>query len=362
MKANAWISLSAIALVLGAARGQTTAAYIGQLVKPGTGNDSKARLEIRRVTNYGFRPGAESERSAQETDLLAGLAKASDWEVKAYLMDEIRYGGKSASIVPLSGYLNDPNLCEPAAMALLSIGVTEGSGAILPLIRTALIASTGKCAATLMRAAGSIRDNDPATVDFLIGMAANADRGVHYVALRGLADIGDPKARGILAAALKATDAFDRSQAVDLNLLFAMRLAERGSKADANAIAQDIRASGAAGGLRNVVVHADSTLEAIKNAVVSVNRAESKYGTVRTDAMRTDIRVDSGIHGGSIRVTATGGPYRVRISDLRGRRVLGFQGDGSGAREYSLGSLPMGIYRMSWEDAAGRQSRNLLLP
>ena len=339
-------------LLAGSGWGQTVETYIGQLVKPGTGNDSKARLEIRRVTNLSFRPTAESERQTQETTLLAGLAKMTDWQVKAYLMDEIRWGGKLPSVEPLAAYLGDANLCEPATMALMAIGVTEGADKIIPTIRTALASATGKCLVTMLRAAGSLRDGDAAVVDALIKNATSADRGTRFIALRGLANIGDVKGTTVLAEALKTTNSFDRYEYIDLNLLFAVRLAERGLKTEASDVAKAVKDLGTSAGLPNVVLHADSAAESIKTTV-AVRPMHKKV---------EDIRVGIKNSAGKIWVTAPeAGSYVLEVADLRGKLVRKLQGNGPGVSEFTVGSLPAGMYRMTWEGVAGKVSQSMVL-
>jgi hypothetical protein len=335
-------------IMVGNAASQTIDAYIGQLVKPGTGDDSKPRLEIRTKTNFTFRAGAESERQSQEALLLTGLTKMTDWEVRAYLMDEIRFGGKLASIPVLAPYLNDANLCEPATMALMSIGITEGADKIIPVIHPALISSTGKCSVTLMRAAGSLRDGDASTINFLLSAANNPDLGTRFIALRGLANIGDIRATTVLAEAIKSTNMLDHYQAVDLNLLFAIRLAQKGLKIEATAIANSVKTGGTSALQKNVVIHADSILDAIKVTVVAL------HARIDLKAARVDLRNSRGkIWVG----TPDGGPFSIQIQDLRGKIVRRFTGTGPGDSEFSLGSIPVGMYWMSWDGPSGTVSK-----
>lgn len=333
-------------LLVNPASAQGVDAYIGQLAKPGVGDDSPARLEIRRMTNLAFRPGAETERKAQETSLLSGLSSKPDWEVKDYLMEELGLEGKATAVTPLAAYLGDANLCEPAVMALLSIGTTEGADKVTPPLRTALGASTGRCRVTLMRALGSLRDRDPATVAILLVEAAGTDRTSAYMAQRGLANIGAIQARTALANALKSTDAYQRSQAVSLNLLYAQRLAEQGLKAEAVEIADAVKALGSEGNLRNVIANAESTLVVIGRTVAV---APPRHRTVAEPAGYAVRRV-----GGRLQVLVPApGAFSLRLADIRGRVLGELRGEGAGWYDLPKESCQSGIIRLIHPGRAG---------
>lgn len=331
-------------------RAQTADVYIAQVKKPGTGDDSPARLQVRRLTNFGFRPGAEAERAAHEAALLNGLKAAADWEIKAFLIEELRFCGKTAAIAPLAAYLADANLCEPAAQSLLGIATTEGSDKIIPTVRAALPSSAGKCRTTLMRAAGSLRDGDVAVIEILIQAAAGSDRAAATVALRSLANIGDPKARAPLAASLKAADPFDAFAGASLGLLLAQRLAERGLKSEATAVAEGVKVFGSLGGFANVSVHADITLELIRNMPAAVALPGGRGGLLAARAM-----------GGRLRVELPEGAFILKIADARGRLVAERHGNGAAPRSMEFAPGARGMYQVSWEGAAGRLSRAVVL-
>jgi hypothetical protein len=341
---------SASLVFCGLAGAQTADTYITQVKKPGTGDDSKARLEIRRLTNFSFRPTAETERSAHEASLLNGLKNATDWEIKAFLIEELRFDGKTAAISPLAAYLGDANLCEPAMQSLMGIATTEGADKVSPAVRTALPGSSGKCRTTLMRAAGSLRDGDAAVVDLLVKEAAGSDKAAVYIALRGLANIGDLKGRAALTAALKATDPYDAHVAASLNLLFAQRLAERGLKTEGNDVANAVKTFGTTGNFPNVVLHADSTLAAIKAIPTAVALPGAFAGRLSARAV-----------GGKIRIDVPAGAFTLKVADARGRVVASLRRGAAAERTVMVDPPVMGVYQVTWEGAAGRLSRSVVL-
>ncbi len=345
-------AVSALSAV--SAGAQTAADAIAQIKKPGGGNDAAARLEVRRLTNYSFRPGSESERQAQETALLAGLAKPVDWEIKAFLIEELRFCGKSASVDPLAAYLTDANLCEPAAQSLLGIASTEGPDKIIPAVRAALPSSQDKCRPTLMRAAGSLRDGSESTLASLTPSATSTDRNIRAIALRSLANIGSPLGKTAIAQAMNASDRLESMQAMALNLLFAERLAERGLKAEATEVANAVRSAAVTAVRPNVVLHADSTLAFIKSLPTAVPGG----GTAPPSGRFVFSRV-----GGRLRLDWPGaGPWRVRIADMGGRTRREWRGDGSAAIGWDAKALPSGIYRIVAERAGGARSAAFVNP
>ena len=100
------------------------------LVPPGTGDDTQVRFAINGVAVYVSRSGAEAERVMYALALIASLELAQDNEVKAFLIRQLQIAGREESIMPLSLFLLDERLCEPATQALLAIG-TQGAEKVL---------------------------------------------------------------------------------------------------------------------------------------------------------------------------------------------------------------------------------------
>ncbi|HKP97983.1 MAG TPA: hypothetical protein VJ385_19785 [Fibrobacteria bacterium] len=344
--------LAALALAAAATVGAQTAANgIAQLKKPGTGNDAAARLQLRTLTNTGYRPGAESERQAQENALLAGLANPVDWEIKSFLMEELRFGGKSASIAPLAAYLADTNLCGPAKEALTGISVTLGADAVVSAVRAALPASVGKCRTVLLQAAGSLRDTAASTITELIKDAASADRGARAMALRGLANIGDARGKAALAQAMAAADPLDAYHADALNLIFARRLAERGLRSDGLALANSVKSAAQAVRRGNVVIDADSAIGYIQGLPTGVHRGDAFVpgGPLLARA------------GSVLRLEWPGsGSYRVRVANLQGRFLREWAGAGNLSLAWDASALPAGVYHLMVERAEAARTFTFL--
>lgn len=345
--------LSIVHLAAGPSGAQTAGAHIDQLTRPGSGNDSVARTQLRKLTHDSFRPGAEGERAAQETALLKGLSEKPDWEVKSLLMEELGLAGKGPAVAPVSAYLSDANLCDFAAQSLLSIRSTENAPAVAAAIREALGktgapgAAAGKCRLSLMQAAGVLRDTAAAAVDILLAEAASADKATRLVAWRALANIGDLKAKAALETARQSANLFEQSQGVSLSLLFALRLGERGRKDQGLAVAQAVK-SAAKTDETHVVLYANFTLDSLGRMPVSLRDA----GAARMPGPLA-------AEGAMLRFE-TDGAFRLRIMDMSGRVRRELRGREPGAHSLTLEGLRAGVYTLIWEDEAGAVTRPLV--
>ncbi len=343
--------LPRVALLLawaGISWSQTTAAYITQLVLPGTGNDATARTQIRRFSNTTFRPGAETERASQELALLNGIQQRTEWQLRSHLMLESQIQGKSASVIPLSAYLKDTNLCEPATQALLGIATTEGPQSVLSNVRTAMLSTTSKCQVTLMRAASSLGDRDSATISLFLQNALSSNRDTRDVALRGLANSGDPRGSTALATARSSTNAFDRYRAIDLSLLYALRLAQRGDKPAGLTLANAIKsASASVTKEQHVVTNADTTINRIGKVVpIHAHPLGHRQNFSLLGRSEGTLKMDVGAVG----------PFRLRVMNIRGETLHEMKGIGPGAFDISVQNRQGGMTFLLWEGQSERYS------
>ena len=194
------------------------------LLPPGEGEDSQVRYALNGVAVHVSRSGAEDERQMFSLALIQALDSARDNEVKAFLIQQLQLTGKSESVKPLSQFLEEKRLCEPAAQALLAIHTPEAEKALLK--------SLGKIPdenrATIVKALGELHSR--AAVKKIIKYAESGDESLRRVALYALADIGDPRAEKVLDRVSVMASAYERTRAPSLYLLYAQRLAESGYK------------------------------------------------------------------------------------------------------------------------------------
>ena len=107
------------------------AKFCDLLVPPGTGNDVQARYALESLARYAGTPGHKEEMKLVESSLLKALSKASDKEVKAFLIRRLQYCGDSESVAPMEKYLNSSDLYAPALAVLTDIGSAEAGAVIL---------------------------------------------------------------------------------------------------------------------------------------------------------------------------------------------------------------------------------------
>jgi len=194
------------------------------LLPPGEGEDSQVRYALNGVAVHVSRSGAEDERQMFALALIRALDSVQDSEVKAFLIQQLQLTGKSESVKPLSQFLEERRLCEPATQALLAIRTPEAEKALLK--------SLGKVPEenriTIVKALGEFHSR--AAVKKIIKYAESGDESLRRVALYALADIGDPRAEKVLDKVSVMASAYERARASALYLLYAQRLAESGYK------------------------------------------------------------------------------------------------------------------------------------
>jgi HEAT repeat protein len=241
------------------------------IVAPGTGDDSKARFAMNGLAFYVTRPGAESERAMYAAAVIEVMKSAAQpvadpprRAVNAFFASMLQLAGKEESVAPLAKLLADPELCEPATMALVRIR-TPG---VVPALAKALPAAKGPARATILRALGDLRAQE--AVQAILPFASDADANTRHMALFALANIGDPAAADVLAKAVAAAvSPFERAHATALYLKFAQRLAERGDKDACAKICRGLIQTRAAPRENNVVCDALATLyRAVGDAAV----------------------------------------------------------------------------------------------
>lgn len=104
-------------------------------VKPNGNPDGVAsRYAVSLLTHYAT---TKEEKKRIEQAYLAALAKATDVEVKAYFMDNLKLAGSNAAVKTLSSYITDKDLFDPAISALESIGTPEAREALLNALNSA---------------------------------------------------------------------------------------------------------------------------------------------------------------------------------------------------------------------------------
>lgn len=200
---------------------------------PGKGDNSQLEYAINGFSYYATQPGKENWRKMSEHAWCQALEKTSDKVNKAFIISQLQIVGQSDETVSsLKNYLNDDQLCDPAARALIKINSSAANKTLLQAAQNA----QGTCRLSLIKALGESHNVEALSV---ITPLANSDgKMLAKMALNALANIADPSSASVLAkAAEKSGFTFDPSNATDSYLLYLDRLAENGnSKLVKNAV------------------------------------------------------------------------------------------------------------------------------
>ncbi|MDP6634889.1 MAG: HEAT repeat domain-containing protein [Phycisphaerae bacterium] len=179
------------------------------------------------------RQGAKERKMVAEA-LSRELAKDHSPELKAFIIRQLQFCGRSEEAPVLAKFLGDQRLCEPATQALLAIG----GGAVAAVLRGALSDAKGKHRVTLLNAVGRLRDKGSAPA--ARKLARDKDRDVRLAALYALGNIGDAGSKSVLLEAAGGDAGYERTQAVDACFLLARRLGEQGDTANAAKICRTL--------------------------------------------------------------------------------------------------------------------------
>ena len=183
------------------------------------------------LSNYVSQWGTEAERRTVAAVLIDTLRSVENKESKAFLISQIQQAGKDEAVAPLSVFLTDDRLCDPAARALVAIGTPDAVAALAK----ALPSVDGAKRVTMIQALGELRSS--AALNEIMKYAVSEDRNTRDVALYALANSGDPAAGDVLAKAAETTRTrFERAEATSLYLRYAKRLAENGKKTECETI------------------------------------------------------------------------------------------------------------------------------
>ncbi|OHB61958.1 MAG: hypothetical protein A2168_05915 [Planctomycetes bacterium RBG_13_50_24] len=204
-------------------------ALIGMLVEPGRGDDVKPRYALHCLAVHMCKPEEEKARQAFAETLASQLGGNRPKSVQKYLIQQLQVAGGKEIVPALGKMLEDEELYESAAQALVAIG----DGAARQL-RNALPKVDGKMKLTIIQNLGVVRDAE--SVDILKKALGDDDRDNRLAAGWALANTGDAGSVDLLLKAADAEETYERNTATKACLLLAERLLEAGKKEPAGKI------------------------------------------------------------------------------------------------------------------------------
>ncbi|MEX2235432.1 MAG: DUF1080 domain-containing protein [Cyclobacteriaceae bacterium] len=205
----------------------------GRVVPNGKEDGVAPRYAVSLLTHHA---GNKSEKARIEKIYLAALEKASDTEVKAYFIDNLKLVGSNASVNALAGKIADEGLANQAISALVSIGTTETRGALQGALEKA---QNPNAQARLIQALGELK-HQPA-LQSVSRFASSDNNMLKKHALWALALIGDASSYDVLLQHAKSVNfKNDPSEATHALVEYMHQHAGKGNKNPVLDISQTI--------------------------------------------------------------------------------------------------------------------------
>lgn len=169
-----------------------------QLVTAGSGDDSRVRMAIEQMSRYLSRKDEREGADAWEKTCLEWITRASDSEVKIFLISQLNYIGSDQSLPVLDALLGKPEVAEHAVIALVSVGTPAAAG----ILHQSLGRGESHVAAAVLNGLASAGSGE--VTPEMISYAGSTDAGIKAAAYRALAVTGQP---GAIPVLLKAAEA-----------------------------------------------------------------------------------------------------------------------------------------------------------
>jgi len=214
-------------------------AMLPDMGSPEVGKQSKPQQELQKMAYNASRPGAEAERVALAKAMASKLSGDATTTAKVWILRQLEAMGRAEVVDAVAACLKDkePLIRETARRCLQNNPAPEATKVLL----SALDGADAQWREAVINALGFRKD--PASLSTLLKDAAADDDKVRSAAVCALALIGDKSAADAIAAGMnKGSDAAKRA-ATDSYLLLADKLAEKGEKDAALAIAKKMLAS-----------------------------------------------------------------------------------------------------------------------
>jgi HEAT repeat protein len=208
---------------------------INGLSAPGKGSNALLEYAIGGYSAYVMEKGNESNRTMSVNAYCKALSTVSDKQNKQFLISQLELVGHDDAVACLQTYLNDAQLADAAARALVKINSDASKAALA----NALPAATGPAQLAVIEALGLSRSKQ--ALPALHALATSPDQKVAKTVLSALAHIADPSSAPILDAAVaRAGYLYEDKNALEADLFYAQMLVRDGNKSLASEVAKQI--------------------------------------------------------------------------------------------------------------------------
>ena len=204
---------------------------------PGKGSNEQVAFALNGMSHYATGEGQSDVRKALESAYLKALDQTDDIDTKAFIIRQLQIMGQDESVEALGRYLNQEDLCSPAALALASIG-TEKAGQALQVALLRRM-GTAKTQQSVLQAIGEAQL--PVNEELLRGMVGTGDDDFRQAVWFALSRTGTKASLPVLAsAAEKAGFRMEKTGANDAYIRLIDRVIAQGDLKEAEKAASDL--------------------------------------------------------------------------------------------------------------------------
>ena len=219
----------------------------------------RARYVLHGLALHAVRSESPRHRAVVIEAIAARLDGPQSKTIRASLIRTLQTCADRSVLPALAKLLTDPDLCDPAAMAMAAIG--EGASEHLA---KALPSAAGRSRLAIIQALGTLKDSRAADALIRIARDDASDSDTRLTVLWALARAGAPQAADLLLRTVVRSEDWTKTQVTKAALLLAENLAAAGHKAEAAKLYQHIRDTHDAPGHGHIREAAERNLAALK--------------------------------------------------------------------------------------------------
>jgi len=204
---------------------------------PGKGGNEQVEFALSGMSQYATGEGLSDIRMTMESAYLKVLDQIDELETKAFIIRQLQVVGQDESVEVLGRYLNQEDLCSPAAKALVLIGTEQAAQALQNSLLRRM--GTAKTQQSVLQAIGEAQL--PVNEDLLTGMVGVGDDDFRQAVFFALSRTGTKASLPVLAsAAEKAGFWTEKTSATDAYICLINRVIMQGDLKVAEKAASDL--------------------------------------------------------------------------------------------------------------------------
>ena len=212
-----------VVATLAEAGAESVRGLVDMLGQPGSDQDVKPHYALHCLVNHTLTENDQTARREVCKTLAEALSSDRSVYIKSYLCQELQWAGGNEATPALGKLLLDPDLVEPASMALVAIGAGAAAQ-----FRAALPQADGICRLNIVQGLGAVEDIE--SIEALRQALTDADLEVRLAAGWGLARMGDAGSVDLLLKTADVAPGRERTQNTKHCLVLAEKLRAAGQQ------------------------------------------------------------------------------------------------------------------------------------